>query len=238
MAEIREKVVSRSSCVEDGEQYVTTFLIFRKRVSFAVCWDSRAPYLPSAAPSTDGDLGKFGWTISDVQGVNLLYSDVVIVESEDTTADTAKMLVLFVNHETKIFADTIVHLIKECVVWSIVEQIDLIGQETGAALLQVGRDLPPIILLDQVITCSRRPLHEVKATQLGFSPQFSTQTAPPISAVAFNSGFTCGHLTWEHFELRLMDNYCGNDLVTKEIGGYPQLRHSGQIGHIRWNLKE
>ena len=88
--------------MENGEQSVTMILIFRMRMLFVACWDSRAPNLPNVAPSTDRDLVKFGWTISAVEGVNLLYSDVLIWESASTTADTAKMLVLFVDRETKV----------------------------------------------------------------------------------------------------------------------------------------
>ena len=102
MVKILEKVASSSSCVENGEQSVMTILIFWTRMWFAVCWDSRAPNLFIVAPSTDGDLYKFGWTMSAVEGVNLPYSNVHIRESESTTADTTKMLVLFVDRETKV----------------------------------------------------------------------------------------------------------------------------------------
>ena len=88
--------------MENGERSVTMVLIFRKRMLFAVCWDSRAPNLPNVAPSTDRDPVKFGWTMSAVKGVNLLYSNVLIGELESTTADTAKMLVLFVDRERKV----------------------------------------------------------------------------------------------------------------------------------------
>ena len=80
MVKVREKVASSSLCVENGEQFVMMILIFRKHMLFVVCWDSRAPYLPSVAPSTDRDLVKFGWTISAVEGVNLLSSNVLIGE--------------------------------------------------------------------------------------------------------------------------------------------------------------
>ena len=79
--------------MENGEQSVTIILKFRKRILSAVCWDSRAPNLPNVAPSTDRDLVEFGWTISVVEEVNLLYSNVLIRELESTTAVTAKMLV-------------------------------------------------------------------------------------------------------------------------------------------------
>ena len=71
-------------------------------MSFAVCWDSQTPNLFIVAPSTDGDLDKFGWTMSTVKGLNLLYSIVLIVVLETITADTQKMLVLFVDRETKV----------------------------------------------------------------------------------------------------------------------------------------
>ena len=74
--------------MENGEPSVTTVLILLKRVSFAVRWDSPTLYLPSVAPSSDGDLDKFGWTNSDVQGVNLLCSIALIVVSEAITAWT------------------------------------------------------------------------------------------------------------------------------------------------------
>ena len=88
--------------MENGERSVTMVLIFRTRMLFVACWNSRAPNLPNVAPSTDRDLVRSGWTMSAVKGVNLLYSNVLIGDLESTTADTAKMLVLFVDRETKV----------------------------------------------------------------------------------------------------------------------------------------